>query len=377
MDSETYAQAIDAIYAGFTATDGIEHTLDTVGRLMGAYGTTFEIFDKVTLSPVAFHSVGLPPSEGADYLAHFAPLNPRLAAVSAQHPGGLNWDYQLLNEVEMEHDPFYAEFLARVGVRYFLSAILEQTQDKLTVVTVQRTRRQGHVEGREIALMERLVPHLQRANQTRERMQLDVARPDPFASALDLLNDGVALFRRDGSVLYANPALRAFAARETDFRLSRSAIAFTSPALRSRLAAAFDAVARIGEPSAAHLTTDFAVPRADGLPPYTISLRPLRGHADRTDAHDAVTMLLVHDPLQRQISIGCMLQDLYGLTHAEAHMAQALSGGMTAVAYAKSRRVSVTTIYTHLKRTREKTGWRSVAELTRGVRDLAVTLRAN
>lgn len=256
-------------------------------------------------------------------------------------------------------------------------AYAESVDDRLTILTVQRTRHEGHVGEPEIELMQRLVPHFQRAHQTRTRLDIDGGRDNAFENALDLLNDGVALLRRDGSVVYINTALRAFAARETDFQLSRDAVAFTSPGPRSRLAAAFDAIAGIEDPSAVHRATDFAVTRDDGRPPYTISLRPLRGHADRGNVADAVTMLLVHDPLQRQIAVGRMLQDLYGLTHAEAHMAQALSGGMTAVAYASSRRVSVTTVYTHLKRTREKTGWRSVAELTRRIHELSVALRAN
>ena len=51
--------------------------------------------------------------------------------------------------------------------------------------------------------------------------------------------------------------------------------------------------------------------------------------------------------------------------------------GMTAGAYARSRGVSITTVYTHLRRTREKTGWRSVAELTRRFNELNVSLRTN
>ena len=72
-----------------------------------------------------------------------------------------------------------------------------------------------------------------------------------------------------------------------------------------------------------------------------------------------------------------MLQELYGLTHAEAHLVQALSTGTTAVAYAHGRGVSVSTVYTHLRRTREKTGWRSVAELTRRFHELSVALRGD
>jgi DNA-binding CsgD family transcriptional regulator len=87
-------------------------------------------------------------------------------------------------------------------------------------------------------------------------------------------------------------------------------------------------------------------------------------------------MLLVHDPLQQNLAAGRMLQELYGLTNAEAQLVQALGTGMTAVAYAQSRSVSVTTVYTHLRRTREKTGWKSVAELTRRFHEVNVALRA-
>ena len=90
-----------------------------------------------------------------------------------------------------------------------------------------------------------------------------------------------------------------------------------------------------------------------------------------------VAMLLVHDPLQRTLSAGRLLQDLYGLTNAEAQLVEALSTGMTAVAYARNRRISITTVYTHLRRTREKTGWKSVAELTRRFHELNVALRPN
>jgi hypothetical protein len=58
---------------------------------------------------------------------------------------------------------------------------------------------------------------------------------------------------------------------------------------------------------------------------------------------------------------------------------RASSVDRTAVAYARSRsrRVSITTVYTHLRRTREKTGWKSIAELTRRFNELNVALRAN
>jgi DNA-binding CsgD family transcriptional regulator len=198
-----------------------------------------------------------------------------------------------------------------------------------------------------------------------------------FENALDLLSDGIALLGRGGRLVYVNEALRLLAARRRDFRIDRNAVQFSTPELRSRFAAALCAIERVPDPGAARLPTDFAVPREDGLPPYTISVRPLRARREAMQNPDAVAMLLVHDPLQHHLSAGRMLQELYGLTNAEAHLVQALSSGMTAVAYAHGRRVSITTVYTHLRRTREKTGWKSVAELTRRFHELSVALRTN
>ena len=196
--------------------------------------------------------------------------------------------------------------------------------------------------------------------------------------ALDLLADGVALLRRDGEIVHANDALRILAARGNDFRVDRKTVEFPTIDLRNRFAAALSAVQRIEDPAAAFGLTDFAVPRDHGLPPYTVSVRPLtRARTNATHGPDAVAMLLIHDPLRQNSAICHMLQELYGLTNAEANLVQALGAGMTAVAYARSRRVSVSTVYTHLRRTREKTGWKSVAELTRRFHELNVALRAN
>jgi PAS domain S-box-containing protein len=202
------------------------------------------------------------------------------------------------------------------------------------------------------------------------------SREDLYESALDLLADGIALLKRDGAIVYVNEALRRLAAAGNEIRIERNAIEFASPDLRSRFARAMGAVERVHDGEATTIATDFAVPREHGQPPYTVSVRPL-AHSKDAGHPDAAAMLLVHDPLQQGAAAARMLRELYGLTNAEAQLVQALSAGMTAVAYAESRSVSITTVYTHLRRTREKTGWKSVAELTRRFHELKVSLRMN
>jgi DNA-binding CsgD family transcriptional regulator len=209
------------------------------------------------------------------------------------------------------------------------------------------------------------------------QIEAAVTRENLFASALDLLADGIALLGRDGGIVYVNEALRMLAARGGDFRIERNAIEFSRADSRGRFAAALGAAHRVREPAVGFRPADFAVPRDNGLPPYTVSVRPLPRAGQQSAHPNAVAMLLVHDPLQRTLSTARMLQELYGLTNAEAQLVEALSTGMTAVTYARNRCISITTVYTHLRRTREKTGWKSVAELMRRFHQLNIALRPN
>jgi len=202
------------------------------------------------------------------------------------------------------------------------------------------------------------------------------SREDLYENALDLLADGIALLQRDGGIVYVNAALRRLAAAGNEIRIEHNAIEFASPDLRTRFAQAMGEVERLHDSGAGYLAADFAVPRDDGRPPYTVSVRPLSRGREAGHAN-AAAMLLVHDPMQQSAAAARMLRELHGLTNAEAQLVQALSGGMTAVAYAQSRQLSITTVYTHLRRTREKTGWKSVAELTRRFHELNVALRPN
>src|SRR5262245_43251935 len=119
--------------------------------------------DLVARRHVEFWSVGTPTHAGDKYVSEFAAINPRIPYALCQPTAKVCWDYQILSESEMARDPFYSEFLRSVGLRYYLGVVLERTPDKLVVLSVQRTKKQGHVQQREIALMRQLSPHFQRA----------------------------------------------------------------------------------------------------------------------------------------------------------------------------------------------------------------------
>src|SRR5215467_5696713 len=97
-------------------------------------------------------------------------------------------------------------------------------------------------------------------------------------NALGWFADGIALLRADGTLVFANETLRAFAERGDGIRIFARSVEFAAPDSQKRLEAALDALARLGGPFCDVYTTDFPVPRKDGVAPaYVVSLRPLVG----------------------------------------------------------------------------------------------------
>jgi len=293
-----------------------------------------------------------------------------------QPPGKSLWDYQVFNEDDMNSDPFYSDFLNSLGLRYSLGTLVENSPDRLVALSVNRTKKQGHPGKREIALMTRLNRHFQHAYDVAQRIRIANDHRVALENALNWVADGVALLRADGEIVYASDMIQALARRGDGFRIINRSIEFAETQARRCYAAAIGAVARAGNPSSDAIPTDFAAARSGGVPAYIVSVRPILGVQMRVRVRErASIMVFIRDPLWRNAATIQILQDLFSLTNAEAHLAQALCTGMTTGAYANERRVSLNTVYSHLKRIREKTGCKSVSELIVRFGEFNVPLR--
>jgi DNA-binding CsgD family transcriptional regulator len=376
-DNDLFLQTIEAVYASGLDSDRVPQALKLTSRMLGSAGATLETFDKSAQRLSAFHAVGVPTAAHIPYLEHFAALNPRFPFVLRQNVGHVVWDHQILDENSMRRDPFYSEFLSHLGLRYFLGALLDHTSEKATVISVQRTRKQGHVDKREISLMRRLSTHYQRAHDVATRLRTAGDREGVLENTLGWLTDGIALLQANGNIVYANDTLRMFAQKNDAFRIVGRTIEFADPDARRRLDAALGAVRRIGDPSSDTSLTDFPVPRSHGMPAFMVSVRPIVPGSARAIRHvQTEIMVMIRDPIHRNTATGQVLRELFGLTNAEAHLAEALCTGATTVAYGRDRGVTLNTVYSHLKHIREKTGCKSVPELIRKFGELDVPLRS-
>jgi DNA-binding CsgD family transcriptional regulator len=368
---------VGAIHAAGLDDAHWPRALAAIRELVGGVGATFEVIDKNRFAPTAFHSVGIPPVRQIEYADYYLAINPRVRAGLLTPAGHVHCDYQIIDEAAMRRDPFYADFLPQIGLRYFVAGTIRQTEDEFAVFAIQRSTKQGHVGGREIALMRRLVPHMQQAFDVARRLKGAGEARDVLECTLDCLADGVALLRADGTVIYANESFRAIARRNDGIRIRKNTIEFTDSEARTRFKAAIASVLRLraGEADSA-AGTDFMAARSAGGLSYLVSVRPLLGGAVRKQPSTAVAIVFARDPRVPSIAATVTLRDLFRLTEAEAELAQALQSGIALSDYASSRALSLNTVYTHLRRLREKTGSNRMAELIYKLNELRLPLRA-
>jgi DNA-binding CsgD family transcriptional regulator len=293
--------------------------LAAIGRLTGSVGATLEVVDRSTMHHSACLTVGIPPVRELEYVDHYARLNPRLPLHATAGTNELIWDYRVLGEPELRRDPFYA-FLRRCGLRYFVSAVIRSDADSLA--------------------------------------------------------DGMLVVAHDGTVVFANRAAQEMGRLGDGLRLGRRLIELADPDARACLAHAVAAAARLHEGESRRTAScDFQAPRPSGAPAYLVSVRPLADRERRLPGAGAAALVFVRDPARRDPAAASSLRDMFGLTAAEARLAQALQAGMTPGEHADARGLSLNTVYTHLRRLREKTGCASMPELIRKLDDLQPPIR--
>lgn len=370
VDEAEFSQALEKIYAATLSESFWPDALRTVGRMFDSDFTHFEVLEKKTGIPVFFRNEGASEDALRLYVDHYAAVSPRSAFGEAQPEGYVSFDHDMLSEAEIDRDEFYNDFMIPQGYKYFLSANLINNAELFSVFSVQRPLGQDHASPAEIALMQRLTPHLSQAMKIHMRLALQQAEHQGHDLLVGHSTTGVIFLDANGSALMLNPAAEEMVSDpDNGITLRDGQIAFDSPdntTNANRLIANAIATATGSGLCAAGAIT---IRRAQGLP-LTIIAVPLPGgggghdHLPVSVSGPAVTLLLCDPNRARGLPDG-LLRAVFGFTPAECRVAQALAAGQSPGDYADGAGLGIRTVRTHISRLLAKTGARNQLELMR------------
>jgi len=273
----------------------------------------------------------------------------------------LHTEAMILSKGEWERTEVFNEFLGPNDAAWFLAAWIHKTPTKVTAVSIQAPRDRGPFNEKDAAVAQRFMPHLRRALDLKERLEVQQVH---CASLHRILNDapfGYVILNESGFVCeISDSALSSLQSADGLRRLPGGQFEIVDQIWRRLGAVAHSE--RQGGPIDGLLH----VPRKNQLP-LGIAVSRVPGAVKSWLGHSPTWLLFVFDPERRiKASVEILMQDL-GVTRREAELAALLAEGQDIQRIARRLSISEHTARQHLKCIFMKTDIHSQADLVRRI----------
>jgi DNA-binding CsgD family transcriptional regulator len=310
--------------------------------------------------------IGADPSWLERYESYYAPRNIFVQArPDLTYSGAIRNGEAIVPDREAMRTEYFNDFLRPLGILHAIGMVPFRTGSVMALLSLMRPIGAPSFASADFALLERFMPHLQRALSIHRHLhRVDLARV-AAAEALDAMPVGVAVLDRQGRALFYNRSFRSLVDRGDGLALLRDGIAVADPAtartFRQLVAGACATGARAGIEAGGVLQ----VPRSSGARPLTLVVAPLRLEGWALSPGDPAAIVFAGDPDRHPESARDTLRRLFGLTPAEAEVATLLLSGARTDELADRLGITLLTARTHVKRVLGKVGARTQAELVR------------
>ena len=362
---------LDAIYG---AVGDSARWIDVTRTVTNVLGGATTLLHRVGKGPQSqrMTMTDLDPAFVQTYEAYYGTHNPWVQWLASQQHRPVLY----VNDGEMpsdllERSEFYADWLRPLGDLRFTFNMSVQIRSCETIELVgTRPRRMGPIHEREQHLLRDILPHLRRAIELSQRLQLADAGRIALDGAVRRLGIGILLVDADRRVVSIDP--------EAESILAGGGLAIRNGQLRAPvilegpLADAIDRATGGGWLVRGRSGGLFTIPRPDRLP-LSVAIGPVDERDRPLGMAGPLAMVLMTDPERTGTPSEEGLRALFDLTAAEAKLVVALCAGETLASYAEATGTSLNTVKTHLKHVFDKTGETRQADLVRRVTsDLAL-----
>lgn len=357
--SRTVQTIYDAAIEPANWTVALEEIASAVGSRISAILTTGP-----RLNEIAVKSVGMDPTSMLAYNGYYGSFDPGPAALEQVPTGAVATQQQLVSRDEWVRSEFANDWARPNGYGDGIFSVLTRDGGRSSWLCAAATPKEGPFGTPErVSLVRALVPHLQQAMKTQERLgDLDRRNRD-LRAAVDVLADGVALVGDDGRVIHLNPAAESIVSTGDGLCVRsghlRATVARSDGVLDLAVQRAFSR----GRSTVA-IGGCVAVPRPSGRRPYVVRVIPLTSESSVGEASPTV-LILIADPERQHEPDSEALRRIYGLTKTEAEVALRVLGGTGLKPIAEELSLSLTTVRTHLQHVFDKTHTHRQAELVR------------
>ncbi len=263
----------------------------------------------------------------------------------------------------------YREVLDPAGVEFTLGVKLEDEEaDAFTGIAMFRNKTLVAFDQADCDIMGLLIPHLRRSLSMYKRFAVLGLGQRTALEALDHIATGIVLLGEAGSVRFDNRLARAMADDGDGFRIRDGHLLVDNTQTLRQIVTATDSAIRSARGGDILAGEPITIAKRSGGRPYACLVGTLWGNHLRFDLgilDDPVAVLFVTDPERPQEAPADLLQQLYGLTPAEARILESLVAGQSLKATAAAQNIAYETARFHLTAVFDKTGTSRQTDLVR------------
>jgi len=346
MDSALWPEFLQRFTRSLNAPSGLLRVQDLRSKEVGIYITH-----------------GLDSEFQQQYKEYYIHIDPLMSAIAELATGTI---MQTATEMpkSFRKTEFYNDYAHPQGMAHAVGCSLEKNSSRVAIIGVHRPDRAGYYEQHELALLDLLTPHLQRAFQINRYLLQLSDKANAACNTLHRLFIGAILVDGLGRPVFINSKAETMVADGCGLRISRHGLQAPkwadTLALRKLIFEASQSSQKTGGA--------LSISRPSSSKPLSILVIPINkenGFDFGIDMSQVSAALFIGTAGQQLDFSLEVLSSLYGLTQAEARLAGALTNGHSLEKIAEQFKVSKNTIRSQLKSCFQKTGVNRQTELVK------------
>lgn len=277
--------------------------------------------------------------------------------------GQVRYSDRAIPDAEFETTEFYNDYFNPNGMFYSFGIRLPLDDQPRPYLACMRPKHKGPFGQAEGALVEKLIPHLQRALNLHLKFTQLRSNADGLEAALDALDHAVFGLDREGKVVLSNRQAEQLAQAGDGIKLSKGFLIATefgdNPRLQFQLAGAVATSAGGGTSAGGSLHLH----RRPGRSSLSLTVTPFVSSSMLGNGRQLAALVFVTDPARKPVSRSSTLRSLYQLAPAEARIADSLTEGLDVAAISEANGYTEATVRFYLKSIFRKTGVKRQSEL--------------
>jgi len=369
---EQFSATIEMLYAAAADPSLWQAALRAIEDYTGSTGAVLNLVPKTAAALPVCLAGSFSDDDCAEYAANYMWRCPRIAFAESHRDVSVHWDRLILTEYEMDRDATY-EWYGSHGLRYYVAGWVGGTETHHAYMSLQRSRRQGHVEPEDVEQFQLVLKHMAQALALAVRLGTLEQQCRFDLTLIDAMPQAVFALDGAGKVVMANAKAECLLSEGDALAVLDGKLQCRFGSDQSRFESAV--AAAVAADTVEHKDGWVRIERSSGRRGLMAFIAPFISPECLIGATHPKVLVIIGDSADALAVDGQALHDLFGLTPAESRLALTLSAGHSVESAAALIGVQPATIRSELKSVFRKTSVNRQQDLVRLITSLSLTPR--